>query len=196
MEGNGGESAIFGELRKFGVDQFLVVPSRAELAGEGNADSRAHLAENGFDQRQIAEQSGTAVAFHDFINGAAEVDVDDIEASALTNLRGFGQDIRIRPEELAGDGVLFRFELKIPEVAIRLFCRLRADYSVRTGELRHEESAPTLVPDQAAEHRIGNARHRREHGGGSDTDVPDRETGRKRTMGSVFVHLWKIEESN
>jgi hypothetical protein len=103
-------------------------------------------------------------------------------------LGGLGQNIRIRSEELASDRVLFRLKLEIAKVAVWFFCRLRADDPMGACEFRHEEPTPALVSDQPAKDRIGDACHGSEDGGRTDVNRPDRETGRKRTMGSVFIH--------
>src|SRR5581483_146069 len=67
------QSAVLGHAREVEEDQFLVVPSGAELYREGDAHGCAHALEDAANQRQIAQQAGAAVALHYFLGGAAEV---------------------------------------------------------------------------------------------------------------------------
>ena len=105
------QSAIFGQLRHFHRDQFLVIPAGAKLHGERDRDGRAHLAQNLLHQRQIAQQSRAAVAFHDLIHRAAEIDVDNIEPEILASLGGVGHHLRVGAEQLRGNRMLFRLEI-------------------------------------------------------------------------------------
>jgi len=128
---------------------------------------------------QIAQQARAAVAFHDFVHRAAEVDIDDIEAAVLAHARGIGHDGGVGTEKLAGNGMLFGFEIEIAEVAVVLLRGAGADYAVRAGELRHEQAAAALVADEAPEDGVGDACHGREDGGGGNGDGADLVSGRK-----------------
>ena len=64
-------------------------------------------------QRQIAQQAGAAVALDHLIHGAAEVDIEDIEAQVLADARGIGHHGRVGAEELRGDRMLFGIECQI-----------------------------------------------------------------------------------
>ena len=65
-------------------------------------------------------QSRAAVALHNFVDRAAEVDIHDIEAEVLARFRRVGHYLRIGAEKLRGNGVLFRFKIQIAEGARRL----------------------------------------------------------------------------
>ena len=56
-----------------------------------------------------------------------------------------------------------------------LFARADRHDAVGTGELRHDQPAAALVANQAAENRIGDAGHGREHGRRSDLHGADLE---------------------
>src|SRR5579871_2855435 len=128
-------------------DQLLIVPAGAELHGQWNGNRGANFPQNVFHQRKIAQQSGTAVALHYLIDGAAEVDIHNVEPEILARSRGVRHYLRIRSEKLRRDGMLFRLEIEIAKRPRRLFasCLQRCDDAVRAGELSHDESAAALV---------------------------------------------------
>ncbi len=144
------------------------------------------LRQNLLHQRQIAQQAGAAVAFHDLVHRAAEIDVDNVEAQILADLGGVGHDVRVGAEKLRRDGVLLGLEREVAERArgflVRTVARAHAiDYAMRAGEFGHHQSAAALVADQAAENGVGNAGHGRQHGRGRDADAADAEfTGETR----------------
>src|SRR6266852_3498055 len=147
---------------------FVVVPSGAEFHGEGNLHGGSHRFENLADQRQIAQQAGAAVALHDFLRRAAEVQVDKIEAQVFHQARGIGQYCRTAAKELGRDRVLVFVEMKVASPNAKI-----AQDAVGRGELGHNQAASAEVLDEAAEDGVGNAGHGREHGGGSDADAAD-----------------------
>ena len=56
-----------------------------------------------------------------------------------------------------------------------------------TGELGHDQSAAALVADQAAEDRVGDSGHGRQHGRGRDADAaPIRNSFGKQAFISYF----------
>jgi hypothetical protein len=110
MQRHGCHSAIFGQARQADRHEFPVVPAGAELDGERNGDGRAHLAQQQFDQRQVAQQAGAAVAPHDFVHGAAEIDIHHVEAQILADARGIGHDRGVGAEQLRADGALHGIE--------------------------------------------------------------------------------------
>ena len=101
------------EARQAHRHQFPVVPAGAELDGQRNGDGRAHFAQQPLHQRQVAQQPGAAVALHDLINGAAEVEIHNIEAQVLADARGIRHHRRIGPEQLRRDGPLHGVEGQI-----------------------------------------------------------------------------------
>ncbi len=50
---------------------------------------------------------------------------------------------------------------------------------MRTGEFSHDQTAAALITDEAPEHCICNARHRREYGCRADADAADGKWARQ-----------------
>ena len=73
--------------------------------------------EDGLDQREVAQQAAAAVAVDDALGGAAEVEVDEVEAGVLADAGAVGQRVGIGAEDLRGDRVLV---LVVGEVALAL----------------------------------------------------------------------------
>ncbi len=69
---------------------------------------------------QVAQQAGAAVAGDDALGGAAEVEVDEVEAGVLDDAGGVGEGFGVGAEELRGDGVLV---VVVGEVALALGSR-------------------------------------------------------------------------
>ena len=141
VESDGIEAAVFGDAGEIDADDVLVVPAHAELDGEGNGDGGADGLEDGLDQREVAQQAGAAVAGDDALGGAAEVEVDEVEAGVLDDAGGVGEGHGVRAEELRGDGVLV---VVVGEVALALDLA-HARETVGGGELRHDEAAAGLL---------------------------------------------------
>ncbi len=91
----------------------LIVPAGAELHGERDGDGGAYIAQQRSDQRQVAQQAGAAVALDDFVDGAAEVEIEDVEAEILADAGGVGHDGWVGAEELGGDGMLVGLEVQV-----------------------------------------------------------------------------------
>jgi len=108
VEGDGLEAAILGHAGHFDHYEFFIIPARPELAGERDRDGFADSPQDRFDERQIAQQAGAAVAFHDFVHGTAEVDVENIEAQVFTDFSGRGHGFGVGAEQLGGNRVFFR----------------------------------------------------------------------------------------
>ncbi len=195
MEGYGVEAAVFSEACEFDADDVFVVPAEAELDGEGDLDGGSDGLEDLLDAGEIAQEAGASVAGDDSLGGAAEVEVDEVEAGVGADLGGFGEGLGVGAEELGGDGVLV---VVVGEVALA-FGLAHTGEAVGGGELGHDEAAAGLgvggfgfyvrfavlnggfrgefagVFDEAAEDGVGNAGHGGEDGGGSDEDVADGE---------------------
>ncbi len=77
-------------LTKKQLKDIPVIPAGAEFASQLNRDGFASFPQNRFHQWQIAQQAGTAVALDHLVYGAAEVDIDNVEATILAHLGGFG----------------------------------------------------------------------------------------------------------
>ena len=172
MQCDGLESAVFGHPSHRDMHQFVIVPARAKLASERNRDGRAHLAQDRLHQRKIAQQAGAAVALHHFVDGAAEIDVDDVKAEFLAIGRGACHDLGIGSEELRGDGMLRRVERQVT-LGLGDFAGFgRVDNPVRTGKLGHQKAAAALIPDQPAENCVRDSSH-----GSESTVAGEMETG-------------------
>ncbi len=169
-----GEPAILGHLRQIHVDNFLVAPPGAKLHRERNRHRRAHRLEDIADERQVAQQPRAAIALHDLLRRAAEVQIDQVEAEVLHHARGVGQRRGIAAEELRRDGVLVAIER---QVLLGLLV-LVADDAVGRGELGHHQTAAAQIADEAAEDGIGDPGHGREHGRRANLDAADRDRRR------------------
>src|SRR6201999_759529 len=90
---DGVESAVFGHLCEFHADDIRVVPPHAELYGEGNRYRCAHALEDLVNRRQIAKQTASAIAIHDALRRAAEIQIDEIEASGLADASAVGEGL-------------------------------------------------------------------------------------------------------
>ena len=89
---------------------------------------------------QVAEEAGAAVASHDALGRAAQIEVDGVEAGVLNDAGCFSQGFGVGAEELGGDGMLILVE---GEVALSLgFAHARE--AVGGGELGHQEAAAGL----------------------------------------------------
>ena len=187
MQRDGVQPAILGELGHGDGDQFVIVPAGAVLHGERDGDGGADFAQQAFHQRQIAQQAGAAVALDHFVDGAAEVEIEDVEAQILADAGGFGHDVGVGAEELGGDGMLVGVEAEIALQGLVGLAGLerRAD-AVRAGELGHDESAAAQIANEAAEHGIGHARHGREDRGGREVHRADRKLCGEGLHGMLF----------
>jgi len=204
VEGDGVEAAVFGEAGELDADDLCVAPSHAELDGEGNGDGGADGFEDGFDEREIAQQAGASVATDDALGGAAEIEIDEVEAVVFDDAGGFCEGGGVGSEELGGDGVLV---VVVGEVTLALgfACAERPSAEVNSVMMRPQpdcwlvvvastfgthvsearRGAPASVVgekragvfDEAAEDGVCDAGHGREDGGGRDADTADGEAG-------------------
>ena len=108
-------------------------------------------------KRKIAKQAGTA-ALDDFLGGAAEIDVHGVVAEIFDHAGSFGHDLRIRAEELRGDGMLIFLKIEIAE----RFGSAASD-PFGAGELRHEQAAGAEAANHATKKRVRHAGHRGEN---------------------------------
>src|SRR5208283_5930090 len=115
-----------------------------------------------------------AVALHDFLGRAAQVQVDEVEAEVFHQASGIGQHARTAAEELGRDRVFVFVEVKVASADA-----LVAQHTVGRGELGHDQAASAKALDEAAEDGVGDAGHGREHGGGGDRNVPNLQGRRK-----------------
>src|SRR5260221_8457405 len=74
VDGDGFDADGFRELGDVNGYDGILVPAGAQLDGERDFYGGAHRAEDLLEQRHVAQQAG-ASALHDFLGGAAEIDV-------------------------------------------------------------------------------------------------------------------------
>jgi hypothetical protein len=195
MQGHCLQAAILGHARQIYADDFGVVPAGAELHGEGNLHCPAYLAEDPFDQRQVAQQSGTAVALYHFLRRAAEVQVHQVEAEVFDQARGIGKHCGIAAEQLRRDGMLVVIEMQVAAAHAAV-----AEHAVGGSELGHDQPAAAEIADEAAENRVGNAghggqnrsrrqRHRANPEGGGDGRLRAGSVGRNRVFPALVHRL-------
>ena len=98
------------------------------------------------DEGQVAQEAGASIAGDDAFGGAAEVEVDHVEAGFLDDAGGVGEGGGVGAEELGGDGVLVVVE---GEVALALGFA-HAGEAVGGGELGHDEAAAGLLVGDSA----------------------------------------------
>jgi len=194
MERDGLQAAIFCEARHLKRHQLEVVPSGAELHGERNGNRLADFAQQAFHQRQIAQQTGAAIAFHYLVDGAAEVDVENVKAKIFANACGIGHDGGVGAEKLRRDRMLLRLEGQVFQSASGLARVARGADAMRARELGHDQPAATQVADEAAENRVGDAGHGRQHGGRLNGDGPDRKlSGELHHLDDFILMVWRPE---
>ena len=175
MEGHGLQSTVFGEAGHLRGDDLALVPTGAAFHGKRDGDGLADGSQEALHQGQIAQQTGPAVALDHLVDGAAEVDIDDVEPEVLANARGIRHDVGIGAEELRGDGAFLAFEFQVAQCAGGLARAERSADAVGAGELRHEQAAPAQIADEAPEYGVRDACHGGQHGGGGDPHRADGE---------------------
>ena len=141
VDSDGVEAGVLGEFGEGNADDVVVVPAEAVLDGEGNCNCGAHRFEDGGDEGQVAEEAAASIAGDDAFGGAAEVEVDHVEAGLLDDAGGVGEGGGVGAEELGGDGVLVVVE---GEVALALGFA-HAGEAVGGSELGHDEAAAGLL---------------------------------------------------
>ena len=158
--------------RQFHADNLFVIPSGAELYGEGNLHRRAHRLKNLADGWQITQQSRAAIALDDFFRRAAQIQINQIKAKALHHARRLGHHLRIAAKQLRRNGMLVFVKMQI---ALSFLIFLTQN-TIGRGELGHDQPASAQVADEAAEDSVGHAGHGREHGGRSDFHAADHDS--------------------
>ena len=117
VDRDGLQPAVLGDTRHLHRNDGLVIPAGAELAGKGDFHRRSYGAQNVFDQGQVSEQSRSAIAFDDFLDRAAEVEVDRVKAEILDDAGGVGENLRIGSKKLCGDRMLIGLVIEVIEIA-------------------------------------------------------------------------------
>ena len=140
MQRHGVQPLGFGHARQLQANNVGVVPAQAELHRERNLHRLAHGLENLFDPRQIAQQARAAVGADDLLGGAAEIEIDQVEAAFLNDASGLSQRFWVGAEELRADGM---FVLVEGEVAAALGLAHAAE-TVGGGEHGNQQAAAGL----------------------------------------------------
>src|ERR1035441_3184527 len=156
VQGDGVEAAVLGDAGEVDAYDVVVIPSHAELDGEGDGDGGANRAKDAPDGRQVAQQAGAAIAANDALGRAAKVEVDEIEAGVLDDAGGVCEGGWIRPKQLRRNRVLV---VVVGEVALALDLA-HAGKAVGRGELGHDEAAAGLLVggcgfNRSEERRVG-----------------------------------------
>ena len=107
--------------------------------------------------RRLAHQAAAGVVLRDLRHRAAHVDVDDVGAHAFDDLRGRRHLLGIAAEDLNRDRPLFLGVLGVLERPVDA-----AHQPFGAHHLGDDEAAAAVALDQAAERRVGHARHRRD----------------------------------
>src|SRR5947207_4415124 len=83
MHGYGVQAAVFGHAGQLHADNVVVVPSQAELHGEGDLHSGTHFFKDAADHRQVFEQTRAAIALDHALSWTSKVEVHQIKAGVL-----------------------------------------------------------------------------------------------------------------
>ena len=140
-----------------------------------------HDVERGF---RLAEQVAAAAAAEDFLDGAAEVDVDDVEARLDEPPGRRREVVGVRPHELAAHGVLLVGDGHAGEVAL-----VPADHGHERVEQHLAEGVGGAEPSREDPHRqIAVAGEGRLHHGRGEGDAAERQAGHVST-GHMSNHV-------
>ena len=94
----------------------------------------------------------------------------------------------IGAEQLRRDGMLLRLESQVfAACGCAFVAPARRAHAVRAGELGHNQPAAAQAADEAPENGIGDARHGRQHGGGSDPTPPICKLDWKSQHGNLVI---------
>ena len=158
------QAAGFSDFRQFHAHDLFVIPAGAKLHGEGDFYCSPNRFEDPADVRQIAQQPRSTVALNHFFGGTSEIQIYKIEAQVFDNAGSLSHDLRIAAKQLRRNGMLVFVEMEI-SLGLLVFS---AQHAIGGRELGHDQAASAEIADEAAEDRIRNARHGREHGCGSN----------------------------
>ena len=137
MHGDGGGAGVFHHLRQIRrVDRSSFHPARI-FTVTGILTSLRHRGDHAGRVRRLAHQAAAGVVLRDFRHRTAHVDVDDIGAHALDNLRRVGHLLGIAAEDLNGDRPLFFGVLGVLERPIDA-----ANQPFGTDHLGHDQPQP------------------------------------------------------
>src|ERR1019366_5727067 len=141
---------------RHGIAHFLV-PAAAYLAG----DREMRRAHDGLDdllhEPEILEASGSAVAPHDLLHRATEVDVDQLRLKHVRNeRRGFTHRARLASEDLHADRPLIGPEPQLAQRGLVFPANPLCGQELRHDDIRAKAAA------ESPEWRLRHPRHRRQ----------------------------------
>src|SRR5205807_1606245 len=148
---------VFAAARNTHGIAHLLVPATANLAGDGQMRAADDALNHLLDEAEILQASRTAVSPNDFLDGAAEVDVDEFRPEDVRYERcRFPHGDRIRAEDLYADGSLVRAKAQLGHRRGILAADALGREKFSDDDVRTEPAA------ESTERRFGDAGHRRE----------------------------------
>ena len=155
VDGDGGGAGVLHHLRERRRVPLVVIPAGAHLHGHGNFHGARHRGNHRRGVRGLAHQAAAGVVLRDLRHRAAHVDVHDVGAHALDDLRRRSHRCRVAAEDLDRDRPLWLRELGVLERAIDA-----AHEPFRAHHLGDDEAAAAVTLHEPAEGGVGHARHR------------------------------------
>ena len=154
-----------GQIRRVDLGR---VPAGPHLHRHRNPHRPGHRTDDARGVLRLAHQAAAGVVLGDLRHRAAHVDVDDVGAHALDDLRRGGHLVGIAAEDLDRDRPLLFGVSGVLERAVDA-----AHQTLGADHLGHDEPASALALDEAAERSVGHARHRGERERRREIDGPD-----------------------
>ena len=158
VNGHRGGAGILHAAREVGRVAQGVVPARAHLDRDRNANGAGHGANHRGRVFGLAHQAAAGIVLGDLRHRAAHVDVDDVGAHALDDLCRRRHLVRVAAEHLDRDRALLFGVLGVFKRAIDA-----ADEPLGRHHLGHDQTAAAVPFHETAERRVGHARHGRHH---------------------------------
>ena len=167
VDGDGSGTSRFSPFGQFRRRKRGVIPAGAHL----DRDRDGHGADDGTDdflcQGQVLHQGRAVAVLDDFLDGTAHIDIDDIGTVFFDDGRCLGHDVRVRAENLHGQGVFPVFDVQ------QFFCMLVAVAdTLGTDHFRADQGRPIAVGDDPVR-RITDAGHRGQDDRGIELDLAD-----------------------
>lgn len=176
VDGQGGDTAVLQLFGQGGDALVLAVPAEAGLDGDGQLDGFDDLTRDVEHEGDVLEQSGAGSLAGYALDGAAEVEVDDVGAGLFDDAGGLDHGGYVASVDLDGYGALF---LQDVEFLHRLVDA--ADEGVGRYELGVDHVGSLFLAEQA-EAYVGHILHRRQ------------EYGAVRKRKICYFHTAKIGE--
>ena len=176
MDGEAFDAGVFEAAGVIGSIDRVFVPAGADFGGDGEGgDGADDGGGDGSEENSVAEEGGAAVFADDFVDGAAEVEVDEVGLFPVDDGGGTaGQLVGVATEELHAEGVFLG-----GEVDILLGAFVAVQDALGGDELGGEDVGAAGFAD-AAEDGVGHAGH-----GGEKEDRGCRAAG-EAGLGRLF----------